>query len=74
MPVGEIDRSISLSQATVTGILERMTKRELVSRKRSDQDKRRVLIRLTSAGEQIVAQAPPWLRISLILRSKTESE
>jgi DNA-binding MarR family transcriptional regulator len=66
MPVGEIAKAISLSQATVTGILERMVKRGLVSRQRSDRDKRQVLIRLTPAGEQILAQAPPLMQASFL--------
>lgn len=66
IPVGEIAKAISLSQATVTGILERMVKRGLVSRQRSDRDKRRVLIRLTPAGEQILAQAPPLMQASFL--------
>ena len=64
--VGEIARAISLSQATVTGILERMVKRGLVSRQRSDRDKRRVLIRITPAGEEILAQAPPLMQGSFL--------
>ncbi|MEJ2638092.1 MAG: MarR family winged helix-turn-helix transcriptional regulator [Desulfosarcinaceae bacterium] len=66
MPVGEIAKAISLSQATVTGILERMVKRGLVSRQRSERDKRQVLIRLTPAGEQILAQAPPLMQASFL--------
>jgi DNA-binding MarR family transcriptional regulator len=66
LPVGEIAKAISLSQATVTGILERMVKRGLVSRQRSDRDKRQVLIRLTPAGTQILAQAPPLMQASFL--------
>jgi DNA-binding MarR family transcriptional regulator len=66
MPVGEIAKAISLSQATVTGILERMVKRGLVSRQRSERDKRQVLIHLTPAGEQILAQAPPLMQASFL--------
>jgi len=64
--VGEIAKAISLSQATVTGILERLVKRGLVSRQRSDQDKRRVLIRITPAGDQILTQAPPLMQASFL--------
>jgi DNA-binding MarR family transcriptional regulator len=66
MAVGEIAKTISLSQATVTGILERMVKRGLVSRQRSERDKRRVLIRITPAGEAILAQAPPLMQGSFL--------
>lgn len=60
--VGELTRAIHVSQATATGILDRLVKRELVRRKRSDGDKRRVLVWLTPAGEQLLADAPPLLK------------
>jgi DNA-binding MarR family transcriptional regulator len=46
-PIGTIARAISLSQATVTGVLERLEKRELVSRRRDIVDRRRVLVKIT---------------------------
>lgn len=60
--VGELTRAIHLSQATVTGILDRLAKRGLVRRQRSDQDKRRVLVWLTEEGEHLLADAPPLLQ------------
>ena len=57
---GEIATAVSLSQATVTGILERMEKRELLTRKRSENDKRRSLVRLTELGRQTIENAPPF--------------
>jgi DNA-binding MarR family transcriptional regulator len=59
---GEIAKAISLSQATVTGILERLVKRGLVNRQRSTSDKRRVLIRITPEGQKILAKAPPLMQ------------
>ena len=53
--VGEVAKAISLSQGTVTGILERMEKRELVTRRRSDTDRRRVLVQATKAGKTLLA-------------------
>jgi DNA-binding MarR family transcriptional regulator len=66
IPAGEVAKAISLSQATVTGILERMVRRGLVSRQRSERDKRRVLIRITPEGEEILAQAPPLMQASFL--------
>ena len=60
--VGELTSAIHLSQATVTGILDRLAKRELIRRQRSDQDKRRVQVWLNEAGEQMLADAPPLLQ------------
>ena len=41
--IGELANEISLSQATVTTILDRLEKRKLVFRERSKEDKRKVL-------------------------------
>lgn len=60
--VRELTKAIHLSQATATGILDRLQKRGLVRRERSDQDKRRVLVWLTGAGEELLADAPPLLQ------------
>jgi DNA-binding MarR family transcriptional regulator len=60
--VGELTREVHLSQATVTGILDRLEKRGLVERQRSDVDKRKVNVSLTDAGKNILADAPPLLQ------------
>jgi DNA-binding MarR family transcriptional regulator len=57
--VGEIAKAVSLSQATVTGILERLENRRLIVRQRSKKDKRRVLVEATSASKQLLDKAPP---------------
>ncbi|WP_440903546.1 MarR family winged helix-turn-helix transcriptional regulator [Catenovulum sp. SX2] len=56
--IGEIANEISLSQATVTSILDRLEKRELVYRVRSNQDKRKVHAYLTDAGIELLSEAP----------------
>lgn len=66
LSMGAIAKSISLSQATATGILERMVRRGLVTRQRSSSDKRRVMIRITPKGEAILAQAPPLMQASFL--------
>lgn len=55
---GDLARRMSLSQATVTTILDRLEKRQLVQRTRSVSDKRKVYTALTEAGEAILRQAP----------------
>lgn len=55
---GDLARRMNLSQATVTTILDRLEKRELVQRTRSVSDKRKVYATLTAAGEVILRQAP----------------
>lgn len=64
--VGDLALAVSLSQATITGILDRLEKRGIVARRRDDGDKRRVLVRLTPVGARVLAVAPPMLQHSFI--------
>ena len=56
--IGELANHISLSQATVTTILDRLEKRELVYRKRSTTDKRKVHAYLTDKAVEVLKEAP----------------
>lgn len=56
--IGELAREVSLSQATVTTILDRLEARELVYRQRSEQDKRKVHAHLTQQGAVVLQDAP----------------
>lgn len=58
MTIGELARAMSLSQATVTTIMDRLEKRHLVLRQRSTVDKRKVHARLTPDATKILEQAP----------------
>lgn len=56
--IGELASEVSLSQATVTTIIDRLEKRKLVYRERSTEDKRKVHAYLTDAGISILKDAP----------------
>ena len=56
--IGELAQDVNLSQATVTTILDRLEKRELVYRVRSQADKRKVHACLTEEGMEMLKQAP----------------
>lgn len=56
--IGELASAISLSQATVTTILDRLEKRHLVYRTRSLKDKRKVHANLTEKGLTTLEDAP----------------
>ena len=56
--IGEIANEMNLSQATVTTILDRLEKRELVYRERSTTDKRKVHAHLTASGIETLKSAP----------------
>jgi DNA-binding MarR family transcriptional regulator len=60
--IGELANEISLSQATVTTILDRLEKKGLVYRERSDQDKRKVHAYLTDIGIETLKTAPTPLQ------------
>ena len=66
--VGEVAKAISLSQGTVTGIIERLEKRGLVIRRRSESDRRRVLVQTTAAGQQLLDMAPPLMQEMFVER------
>ncbi len=56
--VSELARRMYLHPATVVGILDRLEGRGLVSRTRSQEDRRVVEIELTDQGKGIVVQSP----------------
>jgi DNA-binding MarR family transcriptional regulator len=59
---GAIATSLQFGQATVTNILDRLEAARLVTRKRSSRDKRRMLLHVTAAGHDLLANAPDLLQ------------
>jgi len=66
--MGEIADEVSLSQATVTTILDRLEKRALIRRQRGESDKRKVYATLTESGSALVEHAPTPLQNAFIGR------
>jgi len=66
--IGELARRVSLSNATLTGIIDRLEKRNLVSRSRSDTDRRRVFVSVTDNGRELSRSAPSPLQDQFIAR------
>jgi len=60
--LGRLASEVSLSQATVTTIMDRLEGRGLVQRERSTTDKRRVHVRLTALGRDTLREAPTPLQ------------
>ena len=50
----------------MTGILERMEKRGLLTRQRSDHDKRRIMVGITENGRQVLKDAPPLMQEAFV--------
>jgi DNA-binding MarR family transcriptional regulator len=66
--VKRISDDVSLSQATVTTILNRLEDRTLLERVRNSDDKRIVNARLTPAGQAALKASPPLLHENFIQR------
>lgn len=59
---GQLARSVALSPATITGILDRLEGHGLVARRRRNRDKRQVLVQLTDRGAELLGQVAPPLQ------------
>jgi DNA-binding MarR family transcriptional regulator len=62
----QIARAVSLSQATVTGIIDRLERRGLIERSRDHLDRRKVLVRPTHHCLEMLTKTPPLLQESFI--------
>jgi DNA-binding MarR family transcriptional regulator len=56
--VKDLAGSMALHQSTVSNLLEALTRRKLLMRKRDEVDQRVVRVFLTAAGERLVRKAP----------------
>jgi DNA-binding MarR family transcriptional regulator/ribosomal protein S18 acetylase RimI-like enzyme len=60
--LGELAKRVSLSNATVTGIIDRLERRGMVERRRSERDRRQVFVRGTEKARGVMENAPPLLQ------------
>lgn len=58
----KLAKEVSLSQPTVTGIIDRLVARQLIQRDRSQSDRRVVTVTLTDAGRALIQMAPSPLQ------------
>ena len=74
--VGAISRRVSLSQATVSRIIERLVREGLVERHRWESDRRKVFVRVTPAGRERYEKLPAPLDVRFLERldEMTEAE
>jgi DNA-binding MarR family transcriptional regulator len=61
MPIGKVGERLQVHGTSVTSAVERLEKQGLVERRRHPDDGRAVLIDVTDAGRQLVADATPVL-------------
>lgn len=60
--LGALAKRVGLSNATVSGIVDRLEQRGLVTRRRGPTDRRQTLISLTAAGSAAVVRSPSLLQ------------
>ena len=58
----EIAKRASLTQATVTSLIDKLERRGMVQRRRDTADKRRVFVDITNEGHKALAAAPDLLQ------------
>jgi len=64
LPVSVLANKVSLSNATVTSILDRLAKHGYITRNKDITDRRKVLVQITIEGQKIFSKAPPLLQES----------
>jgi DNA-binding MarR family transcriptional regulator len=57
-----IAQAARLTQATVTTLIDKLERRGLVARERDTEDRRRVWLRVTEAGHDVLAKTPDTLQ------------
>lgn len=72
--IGEVAKGVSLSQATVTSILDRLEQRDLVRRDRSHEDRRRVLVHVTDRARAVLESNPNFLQDEFLRRFNALAE
>ncbi|MFZ0610949.1 MAG: MarR family transcriptional regulator [Desulfobacterales bacterium] len=60
--LGKLTLSLHLNNSTVTGIIDRLEKRELVRRVRQSRDRRQIHVEVTDKGNSFIKQAPTPLQ------------
>lgn len=66
LTANQLSRAVSLSQGTVTTVLDRLEAKGLIRRERSVEDKRRLVLTLTERGRETLSHAPSLLRADFV--------
>jgi DNA-binding MarR family transcriptional regulator len=62
----QIAKNTMVGTSTMTGIIDRLEKKGLVTRVRNSPDRRTITISLTEAGKKLARRAPPPIRQEII--------
>jgi len=66
MPPSQIARQIMVNSSTLTGVIDRLEQKGLVSRLRNDPDRRIIRVELTEAGRTLAEKAPPPIQVKIV--------
>lgn len=66
--IGQLAHNASLSNATVTNIVQRLEGRGYIKRIRSSDDKRKVFVEITSLAKEVLTHTPSLLQESFVER------
>lgn len=72
--VGELAKQVSLSQATVTSIIDRLEPKGLVTRERSGEDRRKVYLKIGPAARQVLHDRPSMLHRGFVQKFEALAE
>ncbi len=76
MTLSDLDKDVNLGTSTVNGIVDRLEEKQCLTRTRSSEDRRKVVLAITESGREVTRQAPMLLqdRLSASLRQLPELE
>ena len=68
LKIGEVSKQTQLKHATITSLVDKLVARNLVTRRRCEEDRRRVWVRLLPAGQSAITSAPDLLQDTFQIR------
>ncbi len=66
--IGSLTRTVALNNSTITGIVDRLERDELIRRVRTSRDRRQIHLEITDHGRKAVEKLPPPLAESFMIR------
>ncbi len=66
LPPSQIAKHVMVNSSTITGIIDRLEKKDLVKRLRISQDRRVITVELTKTGKILAENAPPPIQQKII--------
>jgi DNA-binding MarR family transcriptional regulator len=74
MALSQVARKIMVNSSTLTGIIDRLEQKDLVTRTRTSLDRRVITIELTAEGRRVAENAPPPIQLKIVEGLKQLSE